>query len=414
MRRLQRELAGFPRPFWVLFFGSMINSLGGGLVFPFLSLYLRQKLGAPMTTVGVIASVWSLAAFPGQLAGGELADRVGRRTMMVLSLLASGATTLGFGLVGTLPAFLALALVAGLTNSAYGPAAGAMVADLVEPQERARAYGLLRITNNFGFAVGPALGGLIAGKSYLLLFTLSALASLAYGAIVFWGTYETKPRDAHLLAQAREGPGGFLHVLRNGPFLLFCALAVMAELPYSQMTMILPVHMKEDFGLAERSFGWVMTTNAGLVALLQYSVSRWAERRPRLRMMALGAALYGLGVGSVVLARGFPWFVASMVLVTFGEMISVPIANAVAADLAPPDLRGRYMAFFGLTWTTGYAIGPVLGGLVVDHLSVRLLWPLMGVLGAVATAGFLLLHRAMGERFSEPARGCAPRTGPCE
>jgi len=369
MRRLQRELAGFPRPFWVLFFGSVINSLGGGLVFPFLSLYLRQKLGAPMTTVGVIASVWSLAAFPGQLAGGELADRVGRRTMMVLSLLASGATTLGFGLAGTLPAFLALALVAGLTNSAYGPAAGAMVADLVEPQERARAYGLLRITNNFGFAVGPALGGLIAGKSYLLLFTLSALASLAYGAIVFWGTYETKPRDVDLLAQAREGPGGFLHVLRNGPFLLFCALAVMAELPYSQMTMILPVHMKEDFGLAERS---------------------------------------------VVLARGFPWFVASMVLVTFGEMISVPVANAVAADLAPPDLRGRYMAFFGLTWTTGYAIGPVLGGLVVDHLSVRLLWPLMGVLGAVATAGFLLLHRAMGERFSEPACGCAPRTGPCE
>lgn len=402
MHRLQRELAGFPRPFWVLFFGSLLNSLGGGLVFPFLSLYLRQRLGAPMTTVGFIATLWSLAAFPGQLMGGELADRVGRRRMMVLSLLASGATTLGFGLAGTLPAFLVLALAAGLTGSAYGPAAGAMVADLVEPEERARAYGLLRITNNSGFAVGPALGGLIAGRSYLLLFTLSALASLIYGAIVFWGTHETKPQDAQGLAQAREGPGGFLHILQNGPFVLFCALVVAAELPYSQMTMILPVHMKEDFGLAERYFGWVMTTNAGLVALLQYGVSRWAERRPRLRMMALGTALYGLGVGSVALARGFPWFVGSMVLVTFGEMISVPIANAVSADMAPADLRGRYMAFFGLTWTTGYAIGPVLGGLVVDRLSVGLLWPLMCALGAVATGGFLLLQRAMGERFRTP------------
>lgn len=402
MHRLQRELAGFPRPFWVLFFGSLLNSLGGGLVFPFLSLYLRQRLGAPMTTVGFIATLWSLAAFPGQLMGGELADRVGRRRMMVLSLLASGATTLGFGLAGTLPAFLVLALAAGLTGSAYGPAAGAMVADLVEPEERARAYGLLRITNNFGFAVGPALGGLIAGRSYLLLFTLSALASLIYGAIVFWGTHETKPQDAQGLAQAREGPGGFFHILQNGPFVLFCALVVTAELPYSQMTMILPVHMKEDFGLAERYFGWVMTTNAGLVALLQYGVSRWAERRPRLRMMALGTALYGLGVGSVALARGFPWFVGSMVLVTFGEMISVPIANAVSADMAPADLRGRYMAFFGLTWTTGYAIGPMLGGLVVDRLSVGLLWPLMCALGAVATGGFLLLQRAMGERFRTP------------
>lgn len=402
MRRLQRELAGFPRPFWVLFFGSLLNSLGGGLVFPFLSLYLRQRLGAPMTTVGFIATLWSLAAVPGQLMGGELVDRVGRRRMMVLSLLAGGATTLGFGLAGTLPAFLVLALAAGLTGSAYGPAAGAMVADLVEPEERARAYGLLRITNNFGFAVGPALGGLIAGRSYLLLFTFSALASLIYGAIVFWGTHETKPQDAQGLAQAREGPGGFLHILQNGPFVLFCALVVAAELPYSQMTMILPVHMKEDFGLAERYFGWVMTTNAGLVALLQYGVSRWAERRPRLRMMALGTALYGLGVGSVALARGFSWFVGSMVLVTFGEMISVPIANAVSADMAPADLRGRYMAFFGLTWTIGYAIGPMLGGLVVDRLSVGLLWPLMCALGAVATGGFLLLQRAKGERFRTP------------
>ncbi len=403
MQRLQRELAAFPRPFWVLFFGSTINSLGAGLVFPFLSLYLRQRLGAPMTTVGIIATIWSLAAFPGQLVGGELADRVGRRRMMVLSLLAGGLTTLGFGLAGTLPAFLVLALAAGLTGSAYGPAASAMVADLVGPEGRTRAYGLLRITSNFGYALGPALGGLIAGRSYLLLFTLSALASLLYGAIVFWGTYETKPRDADLAAQEREGPGGFLHVLRNGPFLLFCALAVAAELPYSQMTMILPVHMKENFGLAERYFGWVMTTNAGMVALLQYSVSRWAERRPRLRMMALGAALYGLGVGSVALARGFPWFLGSMVLVTFGEMISVPIASAVAADMAPPDLRGRYMAFFGLTWTAGYAIGPVLGGLMADHLSVRLLWPLMSMLGMVVTGGFLLLHRRMAGRFRAPA-----------
>ncbi|MBC7223989.1 MAG: MFS transporter, partial [Anaerolineae bacterium] len=158
MQRLQREFAAFPRPYWVLFFGSIINAVGGGLVFPFLSLYLRQRLDAPMTTVGFILTAWSLAAFPGQLLGGELADRVGRRGMMVLSLVASGLTTLGFGLAGSLAAFLALAVLAGLTNTFYGPAASAMVADLVGPRERARAYGLLRVTNNFGFAFGPALG----------------------------------------------------------------------------------------------------------------------------------------------------------------------------------------------------------------------------------------------------------------
>jgi len=313
--RVQNWFDQFPRPFWVLFFGSIVNALGAGLIFPFLSIYLRQRLGIPLTTVGLIFTTWSLAAFPAQLVGGELADRLGRRSMMVFSLVAGGLTTIGLGLATSLPAFVIMALLAGLTGPLYGPAANAMLADLVGPRRRPRAFGLLRITSNLGFAIGPALGGFIAGKSYLLLFVLSALGSLIYAAIVFFGTYETKPDAAELASEEREGPRGFLQVLSNKPFLVFCAISIVSSLLYSQMTMILPVHMKENFGLPEHFYGWVMTTNASMVALLQYSVSRWAERRPRLRMMALGSALYALGVGSVALARGFPWFLTSMVIV---------------------------------------------------------------------------------------------------
>jgi len=402
MGRLRNWFDQFPRPFWVLFFGSIVNAIGAGLIFPFLSLYLRQRLGIPLTTVGLIFTIWALAAFPAQLVGGELADRLGRRSMMVFSLVAGGLATIGLGLATSLPSFVIMALLAGLTGPLYGPAANAMLADLVGPRRRPRAFGLLRITSNLGFAIGPALGGFIAGKSYLLLFALSALGSLIYAAIVFFGTYETKPDAAESASEEREGPQGFLQVLSNKPFLVFCAISIVSSVLYSQMTMILPVHMKENFGLPEQFYGWVMTANASMVALFQYSVSRWAERRPRLRMMALGSALYALGVGSVALARGFPWFLTSMVIVTFGEMITVPVANTVAADMAPPDLRGRYMAFSGLTWSAGFAIGPVLGGVIADQLSIRLLWPLMGAIGSAAAGAFLLLERLAGTKFRPP------------
>ncbi|MGQ9585787.1 MAG: MDR family MFS transporter [Anaerolineae bacterium] len=402
MARLQSGFGQFPRPFWVLFFGSIINSMGGGLVYPFLSIYLRQRLEIPMTTVGVIISLWSLAAFPAQLVGGSLADRLGRRSMMVFSLLASGATTLGFGLAPNFAIFTVLAILAGSTSPLYGPAANAMLADLVGPARRPRAFGLLRIASNLGFAMGPALGGFIAGRSYLLLFTLGALTSLIYALIVFLGTYETRP-EAVEPAQGREGAQGFSHILRNRPFLVFSALAVVSSLLYAQMTLILPVHMKEDYGLPEHYYGWVMTSNAGLVAVLQYAVTRWAERWPRLRMMALGSTLYALGVGSVSLARGFPWFVASMVTVTFGEMINIPVSNSVAADMAPPELRGRYMGVFGLTWSLGFAVGPVMGGAISDQLGVAFLWPSMCAMGLVAAGGFLLLERAVGATFRVPS-----------
>ena len=273
----------FPRQVWVLFFGSIISAMGAGLIFPFLSLYLRQKLGVPMTTIGLVLGARSMAAVPAQLIGGELADRWGRRKLMAFSLLAMGLTNIGFGLAGSLPQFVVLAILGGTVGTLFAPASNAMLADLVGKKDHARAYALLRVASNLGFSIGPAMGGFLAMRSYLAVFLIGALGNLTFGSIVLAATQETKPDFKPTSDGARTAPRGFSEVFRNRRFMAFAAITVSLTLLFSQMSTLLPVHMKESFGLQESYFGWVMTLSSFLITCFQFSVSQWAGASPGCR-----------------------------------------------------------------------------------------------------------------------------------
>ncbi|NLE77717.1 MAG: MFS transporter, partial [Chloroflexi bacterium] len=366
--------------------------------------YLHTEMGIPLGTVGLILGVKSVAALPGQLIGGGLTDRLGRRTMMIFGLVALGLTNAGFAFGRSLPEFFLLAVLSGLMGTLYRPAAQAMVADLVEPERRAGAYGLFRIASNTGFTIGPALGGFLAEQSYLALFLLCSVANLVYAAIVFLGTPETKPQAPAAKVQGQAQ--GFGHAFTNLPFMAFCLLLVPLGIHFSQMSTILPVYMKGWLGLTESDFGWVMTTNAATVITLQYAISRWTEGKPRLKMMALGMALYAVGVGSVVVGQGLPWFIGSMFIMTLGETINMPISNVITADVAPPALRGRYMGLLNITWNTGMGIGPALGGFIVDAFGIQYVWPTVCAIGLAAAVGFLILEKTAKEHLA-PQRGYA-------
>lgn len=173
---------------------------------------------------------------------------------------------------------------------------------------------------------------------------------------------------------ADTSDGGYGHLLRDAPFMAFCAISTVvvlpaAMLPAAMMMVLLPVYAKEQYGVIESQYGFVMATNAAMVVLFQYPITRYSERLAPLPVMAAGALFYALGVGSVALATGFSHFLLSMVIVSIGEMLVVPTGTAMAANLSPADMRGRYMGFYGLTWSVGIGIGPVIGGLLSDQVS---------------------------------------------
>ncbi len=401
--RWSRLVAEYPRQFWILFGGTLINSIGSGMVFPFLTLYLNQRLALSLTMVGLMLTLWSGSSLIGQVLGGVLSDRLGRKRLMVLSLGTSALALVAFGLAESLWSMVIILLGLGLFNAMYQPARDAMVADLVEPERRTQAYGLIRIISNLGISIGPAIGGFLATRSYLLAFLLSAAATFAYFLIAWLLMQETRP--PHLPQTSGISPprpASMLTVLRDVRFVAFCAAAAVTTIAWSPMMTLLPVYMKGQFGLGESYFGWVMTTNALMVVLLQYPITHATRRFARLPLVALGSVLYGLGVGSVTLANEFFHFVGAMSIMTLGEMLVSPNATAYAADLAPAHLRGSYMGVLGLTWSLGFGTGPLIGGMVSDSISPRALWPMMGTVAIAVSLVYLALARGSRVRAPEP------------
>jgi MFS family permease len=172
---------------------------------------------------------------------------------------------------------------------------------------------------------------------------------------------------------------------------VFLVLMILATIPSPILWMLMPAYAKENFGVLEQQAGFIMSTNAAMVVFLQVAVTRWSAKRPHLRVLALGALIYALGVGSVALGGGFWAFWLSMVILTFGELLIAPTGTAYAANSAPPDMRGRYMGLYGLTGGVAFGIGPVFGGWLNDNVGPYATWIGGMLVGFVAVAGFLIL-----------------------
>jgi MFS family permease len=390
LTRARSLSSSYPRQFWLLFWGMLVNASGASMVWPFLTIYLRERLDVPLTTVALMLTANSLAGLVSGSVAGPVVDRFGRKGAMVLSLMVSSVVMLGMSRADNLTEFLALMLLAGAFQPLYRVGVDAMVADLIPASERPGAYALLRMIANLGVAIGPAVGGFVASVSYTIAFYVAAGAHALFAGLLLVFARETLPRGEHGPAPRLEG---YTRVLRDRPFLSFCGAYALAGIAYSLMMVLLPVYAKENFFVPERAYGFIMATNAAMVVLLQYATTRRTRRYAPLPVLAVGSAFYALGVGMVGLSAGFFGFWLAMVILTVGEMIMIPTSTALTANLAPADMRGRYMSVYALTWGVGFGIGPVIGGLLNDNLAPVAIWAFGGLVGGLAAVAFVALSR---------------------
>jgi len=403
--RIQQSTAGYPRGFWLLFWGMLINSAGASMYWPFMTIYMRQRLGVPLTTITLLFTVNSLAGMFSSFVAGPAVDRFGRKGALVLGLAVNGFTIATMSVAGTLYLWAILLAVNGAFGLLYRVGGDAMVADLIEPERRAGAYALLRMITNLGVAIGPSVGGFVAARSYALAFCIAAGAQAVFALLVLFSMGETMPQRLDVLDRP-HGDGGYARLLRDRPFLTFCGVYVLATMAYSLFMVLLPVYAKENFHVSERQSGFIMATNAAMVVLFQYGITQVTRRYRHVPVLATGALLYALGVGSVAWGWNLPTFVASMAMLTIGEMVLVPTSTTLTANLAPPDMRGRYMSLYGLTWWVGFGLGPVIGGLLNDRVAPVAIWyggmamALAGAVGFAALGRWLPGARARSELSS--------------
>ena len=397
MNRAVQIYHEYPRVFWMMILVNFVDRLGGSLLFPFFALYITRKFDVGMTQVGVLFAIFFISGFLGSFPGGALTDRFGRKGIIIFSLIATSFSTLLMGFVSEFQFFLLVAFISGIFTDVGGPAYEAVFMDVLPEEKRTSGYGIRRVAFNLAIVIGPVIGGFIAARSYLALFVLDAIVSAIVALMVFLMIPETKPTAPEEKEQESTADAfrGYLQVLRDRKFMAFTVVCLLTWLVYMNMNTTLGVFLRDEHGLPESGYGWIISINAAMVVLMQFSITRRIEKNPPMLMMAVGSLFVAVGLFLYGVVNTFLLFVVAMAILTIGEMVTIPIANAVVASFAPEEMRGRYSFVYGNSWGISFAVGPYLAGLVLDNYDPNLLWYACGIIGMIAVLGFLSLHRTL-------------------
>lgn len=396
-----------PAGFWILAVMEGLMTTGHAMAFPFLAIYLNVHRQVPMAWVGLFLSLSMFVASFSQVVGGEVSDAIGRRQVMMLSLILRAVliSAMGWVILAEAPlwALFLLHPLGIFVGSFFHPAARAWVADFTPPARRMKAYGFLRIGTNAGWALGPALGGLLAGASFHLMFFIAA-AVYAVCMVVVWLFIRDVPGAAR-----EEGMGGMdfgaaVGALKNNDFRRFCMTTFVICLVMSQLVVGSSLYSKAYLGFSERQIGLLFSVNGAIVVLLQYFVTRALEKHRITSGLAAGSVMYGLGYFAFGFSPSFAFAAAAIVVVTFGELAVSPGLQALGANMAPRGEKGRYLGVQGLFQQVGHALGILLGTNAIELISPKFQqgpWVLVAVVAVVAAFGF----KSLGRRLSPEKNG---------
>jgi MFS family permease len=400
-KRLNKLYYEFPPRFWIIVLTFFIDSIGGTLLFPFFSLYITQRFNVGMTQAGMVLAMFSIFGIVGNMLGGALTDRFGRRKLILFGLVFSALSTLSLGLVNSLAVLYPLAAFIGLLSDVSGPAHQAMMADILDEKQRQEGFGLLRVVRNLAWIIGPTIGGFLANRSFFLLFVIDAIVSCIVAVIFYTQMPETKPQ-AHHEDEKHESilttVAGYRFVIRDFAFMAFIVAAILMGAVYQQMYNSLSVFLRDNHGINPQGYGFLMTTSAITVILFQFSVTRLIKHRPPFLVMAAGTLFYMIGFSMFGFVSAYWLFASAIVVITMGEMLIMPTSQTLAANFAPIEMRGRYMAIFGLTWLLPSTFAPMLAGIILDNFNPNLLWYIGGALCAVSTFSYWALHLRLGRQ----------------
>lgn len=377
---------GLPRVFWLLIVGMFVNRVGA-FVLPFLSRYLGDEEHFSKGDIALILSAWGLGSVLSALFGGQLADRWGRRPTMIASLCGGAGALAALASVHSVPAFAVLALLLGAVAELYRPAVAATISDVVGATDRARAFGYLTWSYNLGFAASPLIAGYLAKHAgYVWLFVGDGLTMLAAAGVIALWVPETRPTGAQASGRLAE----LLTPLRDPRMRPLLLAGFLIGTVMIQFAATLGPMMSAD-GIDVERYGRIVFINGVLIVLTQPWVVPRAEKLGRARVVPWAAALFCLGFalhGAVDTPLGHT---LSLCVWTAGEVVLFPMCNALVADLAPDDMRGRYQGVYWMAWASANVGGPTLGLVVLDHAGT-LGW--IALVGCCGLLGTLALARA--------------------
>ncbi len=398
-----------PRTVHILCLGTLINR-AGSFVILFLTFYLQERLQLGGLFATQAMGVFGLGTLLASLVGGQLADTVGRRTVILLSLVGSAIVLMFFAKLSNSWAILTATLVFAFLVDMYRPAVSAMISDVVEVERRPHAYGLMYIAINVGAGIAPLVGGLLATQAFEYLFWGDAATSIAYAAIIAIFIPETLARSGSNAAEANDATlpevagarAAFRHIRGDIVFIRFCLGTLFVSFVFMQAMSTFPLYLRE-LSYGPEVYGRIIALNGLLVVLFQVPMTHLVNRFNRAHVIVLASLVTAIGFGLNGLASTPVVFALIVVVWTAGELMQSPLVPSIVSDLAPPALRARYFGLLSMCFSGGTLVAAPLGGWVLVRFGGGWLWGGCVLVGMCSAA----LYFSVRDRLKPPG-GHAP------
>lgn len=370
----KKAYGGLSQGTWWLSLVMLVNR-SGTMVIPFMTIYLTQHYGVTIAKAGFVMSLFGLGAIIGALTGGKLVDRVGYYYVQIVALIGGGTMFIVLGQMHSYSSICITTFILAIMNESFRPANTVAIAHYSKEQNRTRSYSLNRLAINLGWAVGGALGGVIASFNYSLLFWVDGITNLLAACLLY---ITLSPKRNKATEVKTKEPGEIIHsVYKDRAYLSFIVLVFLFALCFFQLFTTIPVFFKEKFHLSVLFIGMVMALNGLIIALFEMiTIFKLEGRRPSLHFISGGVLL----VCIAFLILNIPPLnyaiiaVIAMLILTFGEILAMPFMNAYWIGRTMQNNRGQYAALYSVAWASAQTIGPYAGSLAAQHLGYKTLW----------------------------------------
>jgi len=400
---------GLPKSIYVLFLARMINTLGN-FVYPFLTIFLTDKLNMSHSITGIFVTSAALATVPGALVGGKLADHVGRKKVMVA---AQGLAALCFvpcAFLGKSMMVPYLLILSGMFNGAVVPANTAMVTDLTNEKNRKTAFSFLYLGSNIGFAVGPLVAGYLYNHYIYLLFLGNAVAIFISMILILKFVKETMPckrmiKEEHRFKKSNEKAeeGNLFQVLLRRPeLLIFTLISAAYSFVHAQCGFTTPIQVKSIFGIeGPKLYGTLMTVNGVVIVFMTTIIIGITKKISPVLNIAVGGIFFAAGFGMLSFAEHYMLFIISTIIWSCGEVLFTTNSGVYIASHTPITHRARFNSIVPFISSAGYALAPIIMGWYLKYKDIRSAWVLVFIISLTAAGLMYLLYLDEKKKIKE-------------
>jgi predicted MFS family arabinose efflux permease len=380
--------SGLSRSTWLLSLVMLVNR-SGTMVIPFMTIYMTQpSMGYSIGQAGAVVGVFGLGAVCGGWLSGRLTDRIGFHRVQLATLTGGGLLFMVLGQMKSYPLICGCTFLLSVVNESFRPANSTAIAAYSKEENRTRSYSLNRLAINLGWAVGGAIGGILASINYHLLFWVDGATNLVAALLLRIFLFPASATAPGQNEKREEGP--VLSPYKDRIYLLFIGCIIFFASCFFQLFSVLPVYYKQRLHLPEYMIGLLMTMNGLIIAVFEMVlVFKLEGRREALFYICCGVILVGLSYFLLdILPLSIMTAYFCMLLMTTGEITAMPFMNSFWISRTTVTNRGQYAGLYTIAWSTAQVLGPAGGAEVAQHWGFTTLWWLAGGVCLLSAAGF--------------------------